>query len=400
MKRILLISAVFPPEPVVSALLSRDLAETLANGNAVTVLCPLPTRPEGFSFEETTVDVRNFKVMRLGSYTCPASSIIGRMRESYSFGKHCVRFIKNNYPEIDCIYLNSWPLLSQYLIVRIAKRLRIPSIIHVQDIYPESLVGKLQVGGGFLKKILLPFDRYILKNSTSIIAISENMKNTLVNTRSIQHEKVTVVANWQNEDDFISFRNSKSTMIENHTGSFTFMYLGNNGPLAGVEFLISSFVKANIPNSKFVIAGSGSKTKNCIHLANSLNADNVEFIQVPEGKVPVVQDRADVLLLPVKKNGAMSSIPSKLPAYMFSAKPIIGSLDMESDTARAINDSDCGIVVEPENEDELITAMRKASQWDIVLREEKGNAGFNYAILNFSRKSNLDKVVSVIQNVL
>ena len=38
------------------------------------------------------------------------------------------------------------------------------------------------------------------------------------------------------------------------------MYLGNNGPVAGVEFLIESFFKANIFNSKLIIAGSGSKT--------------------------------------------------------------------------------------------------------------------------------------------
>lgn len=398
---ILIVSAVFPPEPVVSAILSYDLAETLANENcAVTVLCPLPTRPKGFSFEKSTDDVRKFKIIRLCSYTCSASNIIGRMLESYSFGKHCALFIKANSSKFDCIYINSWPLLSQYFIVRTAKKLNIASVIHVQDIYPESLLNKVSIGKSLLYKLLLPIDKYILKNSTSIIAISENMKNTLVNTRFIHPEKVTVVANWQNENDFISFRNSKSIMNERHTGSFTFMYLGNNGPLAGVEFLIYSFVKANIPNSKLVIAGSGSNTKTCIELANSLNAKNIEFIQVPVGKVPMVQDKADVLLLPVMKNGAMSSIPSKLPAYMFSAKPIIGSLDMESDTARAINDSDCGIVVEPENEDELIDAMRRASQWGIVLREKKGNAGFSYAISNFSRKSNLEKVVSIIQNVL
>ena len=45
---ILIISAVFPPEPVVSANLSRDLAEELSKNNQVTVLCPKPTRPNGF----------------------------------------------------------------------------------------------------------------------------------------------------------------------------------------------------------------------------------------------------------------------------------------------------------------------------------------------------------------
>jgi len=106
------------------------------------------------------------------------------------------------------------------------------------------------------------------------------------------------------------------------------------------------------------------------------------------------------MLLPVKKNGAMSSIPSKLPAYMFSGKPIIGSLDLESDTAKAIKESGCGIVVEPENENELIKAMNATALWTNKDREEKGNLGFEYALTNFSKKENLKKIISVIESVI
>ena len=48
MAKILIISAVFPPEPVVSAQISYDLAENLCKQNEVTVLCPKPTRPFGY----------------------------------------------------------------------------------------------------------------------------------------------------------------------------------------------------------------------------------------------------------------------------------------------------------------------------------------------------------------
>jgi len=178
------------------------------------------------------------------------------------------------------------------------------------------------------------------------------------------------------------------------------MYLGNNGPLAGVEFLINSFLKAQIPNSKLIIAGSGSRTNACQELVKSLHAGNIEFMSVPEGMVPLVQDKADVMLLPVKKNGAMSSIPSKLPAYMFSAKPIIGSLDLESDTAKAIKESGCGVVVKPENEDELIVAMNTAFNWSNQILKKKGNAGFEYAMKNFSKRENLQKIISVFDNIL
>jgi len=396
---ILIISAVFPPEPVVSALLSRDLAEKLAESNSLTVICPNSTRPLGFNFVKI-IEPLNYKVHHLDSFTFPASNIFGRLRESLSFGIYSVKYLKHSNKHIDCIYLNTWPLLSQYLIVKAAKKLNIPTIIHVQDIYPESLLNKLTIGKTIIKKILLPIDRLTLKNSTKIIAISEKMKQILVHTRNIPREKVEVVTNWQNEDDFIQFHNNKIKKVTDLSNPFTFMYLGNNGPLAGVEFLIYTFVKAKIHNSRLIIAGTGSRKRACIDLVNSLNINNIEFVQVPDGKVPSVQDVADVMILPVKKNGAMSSIPSKLPAYMFSAKPIIGSLDLKSDTAKAINDSGCGIVVEPENEIELIDAMKEVSEWSNQTIFEKGNLGFNYAILNFSKRTNLDKIVSIIESVI
>ncbi len=131
MSRILIITAVFPPEPVVSAMLSRDIADELSKNNEVVVLCPPPSRPEGFRFKK---DFRSenysekYKVLRLSSYTCSSPSLIGRFKESYSFGKHCARYILEHSGDIDGIYINSWPLFSQYIIIKIAKKLTIPCI--------------------------------------------------------------------------------------------------------------------------------------------------------------------------------------------------------------------------------------------------------------------------------
>ncbi len=51
MKKVLIISAVFPPEQVTSAYLNYDLAKALAKDYKVTVLRPYPTRPIGMKFD-------------------------------------------------------------------------------------------------------------------------------------------------------------------------------------------------------------------------------------------------------------------------------------------------------------------------------------------------------------
>lgn len=397
MRNILIISCVFPPEPVVSAQLSYDIAIELAKNNNVTVLSPKPTRPQDFQFV-TAYKEYPFKHIVLPSYTHPKSEVLGRMKESYSFGKKCTQFIRENKDSIDVIYINSWPLFSQSFILKAAKKYNIKTVIHIQDIYPESLVNKLPLGKSFIQSILLPIDRSILKTADKILCISDNMLDILSSTREIAKSKFTTVTNWQNEERFIAFQNSQKHNVEKEK-PFTFMYLGNNGPVAGVEFLIESFVMANIANTQLTIAGSGSKTEDCRTLANNVGAKNIHFLPVPDGEVPAIQDMADVMVLPVKKGAAMSSIPSKLPAYMFSKKPIIGSLDLLSDTAKAIIDANAGLVVEPEDKEKLASAMREISGWSTEKAKEIGQNGFDYSMIHFSKRENLRKVIDVILNI-
>lgn len=399
---ILLISAVFTPEPVVSASLTNDLALALSENLKVIVLTPKPTRPFGFSYTKELEEKRSFDHVVLNSYTCSESKILGRMRESYSFGKYAVNYIKKNLSDINCIYFNVWPLLAQYLIVKASKKYCIPSIIHVQDIYPESLLNKIHLFKGFIKKLLLPIDKYTLRNVSKIVAISDKMASTLIQSRGIQASKIEVVYNWQNENDFLKFHELKVTKNNNESenSTFTFMYLGNIGPVAKVDYLIRSFAKANIKNSLLIIAGSGSSKNNCVEIANSYKNAKIEFWNVPSGMVPEIQNKADILLLPVRKGASLSSIPSKLSAYMFSAKPIIASLEEKSDIASAINNSKCGWVVPPEDIDSLSDTLKAVSSIPKIERQEYGQNGFNYAMENFSKKENLKKLVSIINKMI
>lgn len=395
---ILIISAVFPPEPVVSGRLSIDLYHSLKNeGVDVKVLHPYPTRPYGFKPDESSIGALGKAEVITVSYVCPHSSLIGRIRESWSFGKACKRYIDEHHAEIQCIYANAWPMFSQKAIVKAANKYGIPCIIHVQDVYPESLSNKMT---GLKKKLvqslILPMDKYILGKCTKVIAISEKMKSYLVKTRGISDNKVSVVINWQDEKEFLD--NQKTLSNTEQEGTFTFMYMGNIGPVAGVDLLIDAFTKAKLENARLVIAGSGSVKEQMMKRAEGNSS--IEFWEVPNGKVPEIQSKADVMMLPIKKGAASSSIPSKLPAYMFSAKPIIGCMDLDSDTANAIREADCGWVIEPENEVFLSDKMKEVRYFDSVLLKEKGKKAQEYGISHFSKGVNLRRLTEVIIETL
>jgi glycosyltransferase involved in cell wall biosynthesis len=395
MKNILIVSAVFPPEPVVSAKISYDLSKVLSIDNSVAVLCPKPTRPHEFDFSSAINTVDKFTKLEMNSYTCPQSSFIGRLRENISFGRATAKYIKQHHSDINLVYADTWPLFSQYFIVRAAVRYELPIVIHVQDIYPESLVNKLGMLSRLVNAILLPIDKFVLKKATSIIAISDYMRNHLSLTRKISKNKISVVLNWQDDSAFLESNNTKGEISK-----FTFMYLGNIGPVAGVDLLIDSFVSANILDSRLVIAGSGSMKNELIKKASLNKTFDIQFWEVPEGKVPETQSKADVMLLPIKKGAAMSSIPSKLSAYMLSGKPIICCADEDSDTSKCIELADCGYVVVPDNSNELskvFIAVNK--QKDDVLRK-MGEKGRNFALDFFSKEVNLKKLVTIINNLI
>lgn len=396
MTKILIISAVFPPEPVVSALLSRDLADELARKHNVVVLCPKPTRPHGFKFDNK-FEPTNYEVIHLNSYTCPQSNLLGRFRESYSFGKKCYKYIVANHHNIGVIYVNTWPLPAQYYTARAAMKFDIPFVIHIQDIYPESLSQKLPFGSSLLNKFLLPFDKYVLKNVNNIIAISRKMNDYLVKTRILEKDKIVTVFNWQDESSFISQKVFKN---DNKQQPFTFMYLGNIGPVAGVDLLVAAFVKSSLSMCKLIIAGDGSMKSVVQKQARQYGNCDIEFCDVPDGKVPEIQNRADVFLLPVKKGATLSSVPSKLPAYMFSAKPVIACVDNQSATADAIREADCGWIVPPDSVEDLSQMMLNVAGKQIDVLNEKGKNGFNYAMFHYSKKENLPKILEIIEKTV
>ena len=396
MAKILIISAVFLPEPVVSANLSYDIACSLSEKNTVTVISPKPSRPFGFQFSSKSISL-SFKHILSTSFVHAESGVMGRFRESYSFGIYCYKYIADNYQNIDCIYANTWPLLGQYFAVKAASKFDIPIIIHVQDIYPESLSKKLPFAKSIFTGALLPLDKYILRKASKVIAISQKMKDYLVKSRKLDSNKISVIPNWQDEESFLNYQKQPG----NNAGKpFTFMYLGNIGPVAGVDLLLKAFAKGNLKNARLVIAGSGSMKESLVAQAEDYSDCIIEFWPVPEGKVPEVQSVSDVLLLPVKKGNASTSIPSKLPAYMFSASSIIACVDEYSDTASVINSANCGYVVEPENVESLALVMKQVCYMEKSFLEKLGMNGREYALLNLSKKINLQKMVSVIENLV
>jgi len=322
------------------------------------------------------------------------------MRESLSFGRHVCRYLEEHLADVDVVYANAWPLFCQALIARHCARRGIPLVLHIKDIYPEALLEKLP---GFWRGIvalpLTALDRWTARQAARVVVISENMRRTYVEGRGLAPEKVVTILDWVDEGRFacLPARGEACVRYGVPEDRFTFLYLGNIGPVAGVEGLIEAFHAACLKQSQLVIAGDGSSKGACVERVKRLGAGDVRFISDPEaGNVPLLQSLGHVCLLPLRKGAGMSSIPSKLMAYLLSAKPILATVDAESDTARCIQEAQCGWVGGPENAEWLAGKMGEVAAMPQAVLNEMGKRGRAYGLKHFSKGEGVQRLTDVV----
>ncbi len=396
-RKVLIVSGVFLPEPVVTAKLNYDLAEVLSEKYDVTIITPRPSRPYGVEYKNPHPVEGRFKHIIVDSYVCPKSSVFGRLRESNSFAKATLRYIKKNRLAIDFIYNCSWHLIGLYKVAKYAVKNKIPYIVPVQDIYPESLLAKL-TGRPLLSKIIkslaLPIDRYYLSNASYIRTISDSMADYLSRTRKISRDKFVIVNNWQEDSIFDEKR-------PNNFGDIVKLsYVGSINDSANVEYIIQSYLDANVANTQLHIYGGGPNKQDCVDLVKENGSTNVLFDGVTPEQVPEVEWNSNILVLALKPGVAKTALPSKLTAYFLAGRPIIASLDEDSDAAQLIKRYNCGVVVPPNDKLKLSQTFVEFVGKD---RQELIAMGENARLCaeeKFMKSVNLKKITEVISSIL
>jgi glycosyltransferase involved in cell wall biosynthesis len=318
-----------------------------------------------------------------------------------------IRYVNRFIKDYDILYGLPWPFIGQLMVQLLRKNKKATLIWNIQDLYPESFF--LKIKSRFIRKVLQPFyslDKFLAKKATHLTLVSDTIRRVYLEERNIPKDKLTVICNWQDESEFIKEIPSKEVLFEKYKleilkDKFIFMYLGNIGPVAGVETIIEVFSKLNLNETALIIAGSGTSKNKCQTLARELNSANILFIDVPLGLRPVVelQSLSNVLLLPILPDAADSSIPSKLIAYMFSKKPIISSANELSETAIAIKESQCGWLTKSNKISDWIEVMTQAYKLPINILDEKGESGYSYAMSNYSKTEGLKKVNQLFINI-
>lgn len=394
MYRILIITGIFPPEPVTSANMNFDLAMALSEKYDVTVIHPKPTRPEGVTYTKIE-DKYPFKCITVDSYTCPKSSPLGRMRESISFGKISAKYLSDHHGEFDFVYNDGWQLFGLYIVAKACVKFNIPYIVPIQDIYPECFFTNRKMPAiisSVVCALMKPIDRYYQKKAYKVRTISDEMADFLSGTRHIERSHYIVIDNWQNDEDF--------AVEPVPSGKMVFGYVGSINNHSNTELLIKAFDKAALKDAELRIYGRGNRRNQCEELTKSLGTENIFFDSVAKSEVPKVQSQCSVLVLALPKGNGGLCLPSKMSSYLLSGRPVIASVDKDSATFRYINESGAGFCVEPDDIDALANTLKNISTMSRDELQQMGDKSRRFADLKLTRKANLAVLCNEIDIIL
>lgn len=409
MMDVVLVSCVFPPEPVVSAQTTMQIAEALSDkGYTVSVVTSFPSRPAGVLFSGYSRrcvswerDTRDILVFRCFSTLSPRSRLFSRLLENLSFGVTSAwQVLTMSKPNV--IYANTWPIIATGILFVVARLRRIPLVISVQDIYPETLVSQNRINdNSFLDRLMRWIDGVIARHSAHVIVISEGFAETYLGQRRVPPERLSLIPNWIdiNQIDI----GVSGVQYRQHQGieddDFLLVFGGNIGVAAGVETVINSMgLLLDERKVRFLVAGAGSQLSSCQQLAQTLPAQTV-FFHSPWAKEETseVMRAADLLVLPTQREQSLASVPSKLLSYMLSGRPVIATAMPDSDLANLMSSAECGWVVEPDRPDLLAAKIREILKLDPGERQRRGDNGRAYVLQHFSKDVCLPKVIKILE---
>jgi glycosyltransferase involved in cell wall biosynthesis len=242
-------------------------------------------------------------------------------------------------------------------------------------------------------------DSRIARSADRLVTISEAMRETYVNTRKVDPGRVVVVRNWQDDRGYRVEQDPALACQEYGIPSnrFTFLYLGNIGPVASVPLMIKAFHAADLVDAQMVVVGEGSEKARCMALVRELSVPNVYFVSEPRvEKVPALQSMANVLLLPTAGSAALSSVPSKLIAYLFSGRPVLALAPVESDTALTVRNAGAGWIGPVNDFDWLVDKLRVIRQIHPEELQRMGQAGRAYGFEHLGRSKGIQRLAGVI----
>ncbi|MEC0666409.1 glycosyltransferase family 4 protein [Priestia flexa] len=410
-KKIVFVINYFYPDYASTGQLLTELCLNLQKDFKITVIAAQP----GYAGENSTTtklfeedQLENIKIIRIRLPKVDKTSKLSRIRYIfYYFMLANIALLKEK--GIDAIYTISQPPVLGGLIGTIGKFLkRSKHIYNIQDFNPEQAAAVSYTNKQFIFNWAKKVDKLNCRYSDCVIVVGNDMSETLkkrFNNQNVPNH--IVINNWTNEDEIVPLskqdENIQIFLKENNLeDKFIVMYSGNIGLYYDLENIIK--VTKHFKEYKdiaFVFIGEGAVKKDMQAFVNSNDIQNVHFLPYqPKEFIKYSLNVADVHLVVNQKGIKGVSVPSKIYGVMAAGKPVLGVLEQESEAQMLIENSRCGVVVEPQDYSEIINSIEELYSLEKEKLVTLGLNGRDYLDQHLKRDISINKYRETLKQVL
>jgi colanic acid biosynthesis glycosyl transferase WcaI len=419
--KILYVSQYFPPEMGAPAARVAELSRHWASaGNEVIVLTGFPNHPTGIvpleyhsKFRRLVVHERTdgVHVVRTWLLPFPNRRAYERMLNYSSFCvSAAVTGLFQSHPDV--VIATSPQLLVGLSGWWLAQWKRVPFVFEVRDLWPESLAAVgMGDGNSVLHRALAKIAGFLYRHSDRVVVVTSAFEDYLVDHWGVPREKISVIENGVETRLFTpepfavepgSVEAGTGLRRElNAEGKFIVSYIGTMGMAHGLETIIAAAaqLRDTDPGIVFLMLGEGSEKERIVALARERGLTNLRFIdQQPREKIPACIRASDACLVLLKKTALFKTvIPTKMLEFMSCGRPVILGVDGQARTI--LEEARGGLVIEPENADALVNAIRYlAANPETACK--LGQNGREHVMRKFSRQQSSERYLRVLEHLL
>lgn len=219
----------------------------------------------------------------------------------------------------------------------------------------------------FLKRMV----HFTLKRAHKIVAVSQSLKDSILKLDGFP-EKISVIRNGVNHKEFFPF--NKTTARERlglPINKKIILFIGNLLPVKGIDLLLRAFAGMEKKDCiDLIIIGKGKSERKLKTLTKKLHIEtHVNFMgSKGHNEIPAWLNACDVLCLPSRNEG----FPTIIVEALACGRPVVAT--KVGGIPEAVTNDTFGILVEPNNTEELAATLNKAleKEWDYQAIAEYG----------------------------
>jgi glycosyltransferase involved in cell wall biosynthesis len=406
--RIAFVCQYFPPEPGAPAGRASELARAWVRaGHDVWVLTGMPNHPTGQVPPEyrgrRTVEEewQGVRVVRTWIYATPNAGRVRRSAAFASFALSALLMGQARVPQVDVVVATTPQILCALAGDVMARVRRIPFVLDLRDLWPESIVavGALPEGHVVIR-MLERVARRLYADASCVVTVTDAFRKILI-AGGLPASKIAVV---KNGVDLARFRPlPRQTALRARLGwddKLIVEYAGTLGMAHALDRVLDAAARLSRRGDiRFLFVGDGAERAALESRARGQGLDNVRFLgTLPREAMPEVYATADVCLVPLRKAELFTTvIPSKIFEISAMERPIL--LSVEGEARSIVEASGGGRVLPPEDVDAMVQAIEDLADHP-AQRVEMGRRGRAHVVREFDREALAARYEAILREVV